>query len=174
MQTDCYLQSTTNPLKPRQEQFLRGNSKHIANFRHNRLWVKILRKNVLFSSHRSSLNSFIQLCEEHCATEWHIRKILAPFSFSRVQLFSPLFHFSFIPFSFRFYFFSNFRCVFTKTIYSAHPRRIIVNDNSNQYYGILYLSELCARVLEPFNYSANDWACIGTKYHWCKEGWLLS
>ena len=106
MQTYCYLQSTTNPLNPRLEQFFRGNSEHIPYF--------------IFFSHRSSLKSFIQLCEEHCATVRHIRKILAPFSFSRVQLFSPLFHFFFIPFSFRFILSafnkSNFRCVFTKTV----------------------------------------------------------
>ena len=118
MQTDCYLQSTTNPLNPRLEQFFRGNSEHKPYLRADYEWNSL--KNVLFSSHRSSLNSFIQLCEEHCATVWHIRKSLAPFSFSRVLLLRPLFHFFFIPFSFRFIFSpfnkSNFRCVSTKII----------------------------------------------------------
>ena len=96
-------------------------------------------KNVLSSSYQSTLNGFIQLCEEHCATVWHISKIFIPFSF----------RFIFSPFNT-----SNFRCVLTKTIillwlakyeriitnsalraslviyyliYSARPRRIIVN-----------------------------------------------
>ena len=118
MQTDCYLQSTTNPLNPQLKQFFRGNSEHIPYFTTDYEWNSP--KNVLFSSHRSSLNSFLQLCEEHCVTVWRIRKILAPFSFNRVQPFSPLFHFFFITFSFRFIFSrfnkSNFRCVFTKTV----------------------------------------------------------
>ena len=73
-------------------------------------------KNVLFSSYRSTLNSFIQLCEEHCATVWHISKIFIPFSF----------RFIFSPFNA-----SNFWCVFTKTIILlglAEYERIITNS----------------------------------------------
>ena len=130
MNPRCKLISTSNPLNPRLEQFFRGNSEHIAYFSHisEPIMSENSPKNILFSSHRSSLNSFIQLCEEHCTTVRHIRKILPPFSFSRVQLFSPPFHFFFIPFSFRFIFSpfnkNNFRCVFTKKKFSTRACRI--------------------------------------------------
>ena len=38
MQTDCYLQSTTNPLNPCLEQFFRGNREHIPYFRTDYEW----------------------------------------------------------------------------------------------------------------------------------------
>ena len=64
MQTDCYLQSTTNPLNNSLEETV--SIYHIS----EPIMSENSPKNVLFSSHWpwSSLNSFIQLCEEHCAT----------------------------------------------------------------------------------------------------------
>ena len=67
------------------------NAYHIPNFGTDYEW-KSSEKCSLFVSPEQ----LEQLCQEHCATVWHIRKILAPFSFSRVQPFSPLFHFFFL------------------------------------------------------------------------------
>ena len=78
-------------------------------------------KNVLFSFHRSGLNSFIQLCEEHCATMRHNTRFWRLFHSvvrsSLVHFFIYLFFYSlFLPFYFFPFNKSNFRCVFTKTI----------------------------------------------------------
>ena len=87
------LISITNPLNPWLEQF----QQWAYTILQNRLWVKILQKFYLFVSSEQfeKFHSAVQGTLHDSATHQTHRKILAPFLFSRLQPFCPLFPFSF-------------------------------------------------------------------------------